>query len=143
MGRSNARMGGCAGSASLNLHARLAAVGASKIDRMGSSIPSSVRKRLIKRVAKSEFPPKSKKLSSALAYLILRMSQNNSTSNSSFVVVGVRRSWERKLRGGRPLRFTLPLGVSGSEAKAMIPAGIMYSGRCADISWRRIVVSNE
>ncbi|SLI22657.1 Uncharacterised protein [Mycobacteroides abscessus subsp. abscessus] len=103
-----------------------ATVGASKISRTGSSAPNSVCRAAVRRVASSEVPPMSKKLSSAPG-----TGRPSTCSNTA----ATRRS--TSVRGGRPapaaantgagsaLRSSLPEGVTGTSSSTTTAAGTM------------------
>ena len=90
-----------------------AGVGASNRSRMASSAPSSVRARLISRVASSECPPRSKKLSSAPTSGRPSTSANRRHSTSSCGVRGPRPppSCDSRLRVGQGAHVELAVGV--------------------------------
>ena len=105
----------------------------SKTARSGSSTPNTCRTREITRVASSECPPSSKKLSSAPTRSRPSTSAHTPASTSS---VGVRGATYRSSAGassgaGSALRSSLPLGVSGNASMKTNAVGSMYSGRRA------------
>src|SRR6185369_5014430 len=112
--------------------ARDATVGCSNINVLGRSRPRTSRRRLITRMSSSEWPPRSKKLSST---------PTRSTPSTSRQTRAIRSS--RSVRGGtydacgspstsagagRAFRSTLPLGLRGSAGSITKAAGTMYSG---------------
>ncbi len=106
-----------------------ATVGASNRSRMASSVSSAVRALLISRVASSEWPPSSKKLSSTPILGTPRTSENSSHSTRSCRVRGSRPPAAEVISGlGNARTSSLPLTVSGNESTATIAVGTMYSG---------------
>ena len=89
--------------------ARPATLGASNSVRMPSSTSSTARTRLIRRVARSECPPSSKKLSSIPTASTPRTSPNRPHRISSCGVRGPRREEPRRLR--RRQRTAVKLAV--------------------------------
>ncbi len=122
-----------AGRVGLPLSARPASsagVGASNRSRMASSAPSSVRARLTSRVASSECPPRSKKLSSAPTSGSPSTSANRRHSTSSCGVRGPRPppSATAGSASGRARTSSLPLEFIGRPSTVTNAAGTMYSG---------------
>ena len=102
-------------------------VGASNRSRMASSAPSSVRARLISRVASSEWPPRSKKSSSAPTSGSPSTSAKRRQSTSSCGVRGPRPvpSATAGSASGRARTSSLPLAFSGSRSRVTKAAGTM------------------
>ncbi len=103
-----------------------ATVGASNSVRTGSSTFSIERMRLASRVASSECPPRSKKLSSIPTLSSPSVLANRVASACSVGVRGLREAdCTAKSGAGRALRSILPLGVSGSASSMTSAAGTM------------------
>ena len=84
------------------------------------------RIRLINRIASSEWPPSSKKLSSMPTRSTPSTSANSPQRISSCGVRGARRACVGAASGaGSARRSSLPFGVSGSSSSAMIAEGTM------------------
>ncbi len=115
-----------------------ATVGASKIVRIGISTPCAARIRLTTRVARSEWPPIVKKLSSTPTRSSPRTPAKISQSDSSSEVHGGRPRLAAAYSGtGSAARSSLPFGVSGTRPIGTIADGTMYSGSVFDRYSRR------
>ncbi len=109
-----------------------ARVGASNRVRSGTSAPNASRMRETTRVASSECPPTSKKLSCAPT----RSSRSTSAQIPARISsAGVRGAVKPSsvaepdaAGAGRARRSTLPLDVSGSDSSTTTTPGTMYSG---------------
>ncbi|URN11067.1 hypothetical protein LUW77_01010 [Streptomyces radiopugnans] len=100
--------------------ASAAAVGASKIDTTDISTPSRARTRLMSRVASSECPPSSKKLSSMPTVSWPSSSAKISQSAVSVPSRGARLGRRSNCRGaGSAFLSTFPLGVTGTVSIAV------------------------
>ncbi len=116
-GRSCGSSAGLARPASRRCSASAATVGASNSTRTASSAPSVARIREISRVASSEWPPRSKKLSSTPTWARPSTSANSPASSCSWGVLGSRPvPAEPRSGAGRAARSSLPLAVSGSAS---------------------------
>ncbi len=101
-------------------------MGASNSVRTGNSTLSIERMRLASRVASSECPPRSKKLSSIPTFSSPSVLANRVASACSTGVRGVREAdCAVKSGAGSALRSILPLGVSGSALSMTTAAGTM------------------
>lgn len=105
--------------------ARVSAVGFSKTRRIGSSTPSTARTRPTSRVASSEWPPSSKKLSLTATDSRPSTSANSPHSSSSCGVLGFLASSVACSGAGSAFWSTFPLVVSGRVSSAMIGRGTM------------------
>ena len=103
---------------------------------MPSSTSSTARTRLISRVASSECPPSSKKLSSMPTAATPRTSANRPHRISSCGDRGPRRDDPTASGAGSERRSSLPFGVSGSASSTTIDDGTRYSGRRPDSAAR-------
>ncbi len=106
-------------------------VGVAKNSRRESSAPRAERMRETTWVASSEWPPRSKKLSSAPTR---GTPSNRAQMSASSVSVGVRGAAPLAPEDGAPgagsaLRSTLPFAVSGRAGSTTSAEGTMYSGR--------------
>ena len=103
-----------------------ATVGSSKSARRGRSMPNASRMRDTTCVARSECPPRSKKLSSAPGRTPSTDSQIPATISSAGVRGGTRVAAAAEASGsGRERRSTLPLGVRGMASIITQRAGTM------------------
>ncbi len=105
-------------------------VGASNSARSGSSTPHASRMRPSRRVATSEWPPRSKKLSSHPTDAMARTSDHRRCSFASVAVAGgvtARAASGGAIRASAS-RSTFPFGVRGNAAIGTNAAGTMYSG---------------
>ena len=111
--------------------ARPSSVGVSNRARSGTSIPRTWRSRETTCIARREWPPSSKKPSSAPTRSTRRTSAQTSASISCTAVAGARYSPLADLRSGAgsARRSTLPCGVSGISSSTTSAVGTMYSGR--------------
>ena len=97
--------------------------------RIGISASRTARTRAISRMASSESPPRSKKLSSAPTRSRPRTSANRPQTISSAAVRGSRLIITPPNSGaGSAARSSFPLTVTGSASKTTRAAGTMYSG---------------
>ena len=103
---------------------------------MASSTPKAARTRLTSRVASSECPPSSKKLSSTPTRASASTSAKMSQSDLLLGRPRAHGSSRPAGRGaGRAWRSSLPLGVSGSASSTTKAEGTMYSGsRSAEVA---------
>jgi len=115
-----------------------AGVGCSKTVRIASSTPKAARTRLTRRVASSEWPPRSKKLSSRETEGRPRISANSPQKISSSGVRGARpEAVAPKSGAGSARASSLPLVVSGSASRCTNQDGTMWSGSSAAACLRR------
>ena len=106
--------------------ASVATVGASNRLRIATSTSSAARMRPISRVASSEWPPSSKKLSSMPTSATPSVSANSAHSTASCGVRGSRRAALAATTGaGSARRSSLPFGVSGSRSSMTNADGTM------------------
>ncbi len=119
-----------------------ATVGVSNSARTGTSTPIADRTRLISRVASSECPPSSKKLSSIPTRSTFSTSAKRTARSSSRGLRGRRPSAAPDSVGaGRALRSSLPFEVSGSRSSVTKEAGTMWAGSTSTTCLRTRAVS--
>ncbi|WFR71791.1 hypothetical protein P9209_24095 [Prescottella defluvii] len=106
--------------------ASAAAVGCSNSSRMPSAVPSTALTRAMSRVASSELPPRSKKLSSTDTRSRPSSSANTPTTFSSTGFDGARNSRVETNSGtGSARRSSLPPAVTGSRSSTTTWVGTM------------------
>ena len=128
-GRGTRTSGGRAAPAPSSTWARPAGVGFSNTARTASSTPSTTRTRDTSRVASSECPPRSKKLSSTPTRSTPRTCPNTSHRARSRAVAGARPPPAAAYSGaGSARRSSFPLGDSGSASSITTAAGTIYPG---------------
>ncbi|TWH44348.1 hypothetical protein L612_003500000250 [Rhodococcus rhodochrous J38] len=103
-------------------------VGASNSDRTPRSVPKASLMREITRVATSELPPSSKKLSSAPTSATPSWSAKIAASAVSVGDIAAAPRAPAKTGSGSALRSSLPTAVSGISSSTMIAAGTMWAG---------------
>ncbi len=107
-------------------------MGASKSARSGISTPKLSRTRETMRVARSEWPPSSKKSAWTPTRSAPSTSAQIPASTSSVGVEGATyASADDPSGAGSARRSTLPLGVRGSVSSSTKAEGTMYSGTCS------------
>ena len=124
-GRGIRTSGGRAAAAPSSTWARPAGVGCSNTARTASSAPSTARTRDTSRVASSECPPRSKKLSSTPTRSRPSTCANTSHSARSSGRGRGPAAARRDSGAGSARRSSFPFAVSGSASSTTIAAGTM------------------
>ncbi len=124
-GRGTGTSGGLAASAPATTPASNAGVGFSNTARTGSSTPSTTRIRDTSRVASSECPPRSKKLSSTPTRSRPSTCANTSHSACSPGVAGARPPPAAYSGAGSARRSSFPFAFSGSWSSTTTAVGTM------------------